>query len=108
MEPSLGDPQLVPRAMKEAAAPDASCGRAALPALAAASFAVVTVGVLVGEWPWAPRGDRGARARRGRWALQAARRQADRQGPGTQVLQPSGPLGNGQRETQADRDGERF
>ncbi|XP_036746745.2 transmembrane protease serine 9 isoform X1 [Manis pentadactyla] len=47
MEPGLGDPQLVPRATKEAVAPDASCGRAALPALAAASLAVVTVGVLV-------------------------------------------------------------
>lgn len=53
MEPSAGDLQLVPGATKDVLAADAVCCRAALSTVVATSIVLVTLGVLVGEWPWA-------------------------------------------------------
>lgn len=51
MEPTAGDLQLVPRATKDIQPTDAACCRAALSAMVATSIVMVTLGVLVGEWP---------------------------------------------------------
>lgn len=53
MEPTASDLRLVPGAAKDVLAADAMCCRMALSTVMATSIILVTLGVLVGEWPWA-------------------------------------------------------